>query len=97
MGLGKGKGLGKDTGQVDRMTHSRRRAKRGGGSKNRSKIIQKSAKNVVQGRLGDVLGRLGAVLGRLGTVLGRSWGDLGVVLAAYWGVWDVFGRPRTPL
>ena len=31
MGLGKGKGLGKDTGQVDRMTHSRRRAKRGGG------------------------------------------------------------------
>ena len=31
MGLGKGKGLGKDTRQVDRMTHSRRRAKRGGG------------------------------------------------------------------
>ena len=41
LGLGKGKGLGtgkhrhkgkgKDTGQVGRMTHSRRRAKRGGG------------------------------------------------------------------
>ena len=41
LGLGKGKGLGtgkhrhkgkgKDTGQVGRITHSRRRAKRGGG------------------------------------------------------------------
>ena len=41
LGLGKGKGLGtgkhkhkcmgKDTGQMDRTTHSRRRAKRGGG------------------------------------------------------------------